>query len=320
MDLTSAYAPIRDDLQKVEANLSALASAGLGCLEGPLRHVLGDRGKRLRPALTLLSGQIYDYDLRLLSMATAVELLHTATLVHDDTVDRSQVRRGKPTVSSLWGDSIAVLLGDYLFASSAELVSSTGNVRVMRLFAQTLMTISAGELGQVFSSYEWKQSRDHYYQRIASKTASLFGMATESGAALSQAPEVAVQALKSYGHNLGMSYQIADDILDFIGNEAEMGKPVGSDLLHGTITLPALLLLERYPNDNPIMTLFANRGDRDSLKRAIDMVLNSDIIPQSYAIARDFCQRAAVELDKLPARPSTQALRDIVDLAIQRTK
>ncbi len=321
MDLSAAYALVRDDLAKVETNLAALVTAGLSCMEEPLKHVLSDRGKRLRPAVTLLSGKVYPYDPEmLLPMATATELLHTATLVHDDTIDRSQMRRGKPTVNNLWGNSIAVLLGDYLFATSAEMVSSTGNVRVMRLFAQTLMSISSGELGQVFSIYDWKQSRDHYYQRIASKTASLFAMATESGAALSQAPEEAVQALRVYGHNLGICFQIADDILDFVGDEAEMGKPVGSDLMQGTLTLPAILLLEHYPNDNPVKSLFENKGDRASLERAIDMVRNSKILPECYTIAGEFCQRACQELDKLPTHPNVQALRDLSNFAIQRRK
>lgn len=321
MDLSSTYAPVRDDLDKVEINLAALVSTGLSCMEAPLRHVLCDGGKRLRPALTLLSGKIHGYDPDLLlPMATAVELLHTATLVHDDTVDGSLVRRGKSTVNSLWGNSIAVLLGDFLFATSAELVSSTGNVRVMRLFAQTLMTISSGELGQVFSSYDWIQSREFYYQRIASKTASLFAMATESGAVLSQAPEESVQALKSYGYNLGMGFQIADDILDFIGEEAEMGKPVASDLQHGTLTLPAIFLLERYPDDNPIKTLFTKKNDQHSLNQAIDMIRNSDILRQCYDLATDFCQRAAQELDKVPQHHCACVLRDLADFAIHRRK
>ena len=160
-----------------------------------------------------------------------------------------------------------MLFGDYLFAKSGEFAATTGNLRVIMLFIQTLRIISSGELNQTFNAFNLEQTRDHYLQRIARKTASLFAMATESGAILSQAPEESVRILREYGYNLGVAFQIVDDILDFIGTEEEMGKPIGSDLAQGTLTLPAMLLLERYPEDNPVKEIFSNPNSRSRINK-----------------------------------------------------
>jgi geranylgeranyl pyrophosphate synthase len=251
-------------------------------------------------------------------LATAVELFHTATLVQDDAIDKSAVRRGKPTVNSLWGEAIAVLLGDYLFAKAAELVCSTGNLRVMSIFAQTLMHISSGQLRQYVSAYNWRQDRQEYYQQIESKTAWLFSVAAQSGALMSGALEEEAEALRTYGLNLGMAFQIVDDILDFIGEEEELGKPVASDLLQGTLTLPAILLMERYPGEPIIREIFEKRGDRAGVARVIEMIRNSSIVQECYRIAAEFCAQACLALEGLPDNACRKSLLDLADYVIER--
>lgn len=313
------YGPVQDDLPKVDAYLLELAKVEYPWLAGLVTHVISKSGKRIRPALTLLAGSFHDYRLDLLlPMASAAELLHTATLVHDDMLDGSLTRRGLPTVNSLWSKGTTVLLGDYLFANSAELVSRTANVRVMRLFAQTLMIICGGELAQGFAAFESSQTRESYYRRIGGKTASLFAMATESGAVLSGAPETEVQALRSYGYDVGMAFQIADDMLDFTGDAAEMGKPVGNDLLQGTLTLPALLLLEQMPNNNPIHTLFAGEDPEGNVQRTLALIQERDIINQSYDIARQFTTSAINSLAALPATPTRATLEQLAEYVLER--
>ena len=305
---------------EVADSLRAASKAGLPDLAEIFGHILESRGKLIRPAITLLAGKLYNYNSQLhVPMAAAVELLHTATLVHDDTIDNALTRRGNATINSLWGKGTAVLVGDHLFANSAELVASTGNLRVIRLFARTLMTICNGELGQSFSAYNWRMSREKYYSRIASKTACLFSTAAQSGAILSQAPEPAIQALRSYGDNFGIAFQIVDDILDFIGDEKEMGKPVGGDLWQGTVTLPAILLLERYPEDSPVRKMFENKRKRDNFKRALEMIRNSDIIRDSFDIASQFSAVARQALEDLPASSCRQALADLADYVVERS-
>jgi len=286
-----------------------------------LGYSLKSGGKGIRPALTLLCGKLYRYNLdTLLPMAAAVELLHVATLVHDDAIDKSPVRRGRATIFKVWGEDKAVLLGDYLFAKAGELTATTRNLSAIKLFAQTLRTISAGELEQIFNAFSLEQAYEQYIHRIACKTAALFILATESGAVLSEAPEASVKILSEYGYNLGIAFQIVDDILDFVGTEAEVGKPIGSDLAQGTLTLPSMLLLERYPNDNPVKKLFQQRDSHEAINLAIEQVRNSSIIEECYATAADYCARARRNLDQLPDKASRQSLVDITDYVVQRKK
>ncbi|MFC1892953.1 polyprenyl synthetase family protein [Chloroflexota bacterium] len=319
MALNAIYTPVQEDLNRVEESLRSVSEGTFDRLSEMLDYSLESGGKRIRPALTLLSGKFYNYDFgHLLPMAMAVELLHTATLLHDDAIDESAVRRGRPTVCKVWGEDKAVLLGDYLFARAGEFCANTGNLRAVTLFAQTLATISNGELRQSFDAFNLEQTRQQYLQRISRKTASLFTLATESGAVLSQAPARLVEVLREYGHNLGIAFQIVDDVLDFTGSEEELGKPVGSDLVQGTLTLPAMLLLEYYPENNPVRTLFQNRDERENIKRAVELVCNSSITRECHAVAAEYCAKACQNLDLLPDNASRKALMMLADYVITR--
>ncbi len=319
LPLRAIYESVQDDLNSVEDRLRSMSRVPFEHLSELLDHSLKAGGKRVRPILTLLSGKFYNYNRdALLSMAVAVELLHTATLVHDDTIDKSAVRRGLPTVNAVWGEDKAVLLGDYLFARAGEYCANTGVVQVNRLFAQTLATISSGELRQSFDAFRLEQTREQYLERIIGKTASLFVLSTESGAVLSQAPESAVAILKEYGHNLGIAFQIVDDVLDFIGNEEDLGKPVGSDLVQGTLTLPAMLLLERYPEDNPVKRFFQDPASMKDLRQAVEWVGNSSVVEECYDIAEGYSAAACRKLDQLPDNTSHQALLALAAYVIKR--
>ncbi|MFC2011161.1 polyprenyl synthetase family protein [Chloroflexota bacterium] len=321
MELSNIYELVQEDLDKVEDRLRSLSNVDFPHLSELLDYSLKSSGKRIRPVLTLLAGKFYDYNLDyLLPMATAIEVMHTATLVHDDAIDNSLVRRDRPTVYKLWGAEEAVLLGDYMFAEAGALTASTQNLRVIKLFADTLKTISRGELNQAFYAFNVEQSYQQYIQRVSKKTAALFSMATESGAALSQAPEESIQLLIEYAYNLGIAFQIVDDILDFIGTEEELGKPVGSDLAQGTLTLPAILLLKYYPKDNPVREFFSNRDEPDNIKRAIELISDSPIIDECYQVASDYCSKACHNLNLLPDNVSRQSLIQLADFLIYRKR
>ncbi len=322
LELSTICQPIQDDLNTVEERLKLVTQVvDFPQLSELLDFSLRSSGKRIRPILTLLSGKFYDYDPELLlTMATAVEIMHTATLVHDDAIDNSLVRRSQPTVYKLWGVEKAVLLGDYMFAEAGSLTATTHNPRVIKLFADTLKTISSGELNQAFNAFNPEQTESQYFQRIAQKTASLFCMSTESGAALSQAPKESIQILIEYAYNLGIAFQIVDDILDFVSTEAELGKPVGSDLAQGTLTLPSILLMQRYPEDNPVKRLFQGEDKEKNIKLAIEIVTGSTIIKECYQVASDYGARTRQNLKRLPDTPSRRALAQIADYIIQRKK
>ncbi|RLC96807.1 MAG: polyprenyl synthetase family protein [Chloroflexi bacterium] len=314
MTADSIYQPIRPEMAQVERKLNEVASTAPGDIVELLRYVLKGGGKRLRPALTLLAARFYEYNVDLLiPTAAATEVLHTATLVHDDTVDESDLRRGRTTINHLWGNSNAILLGDYLFAASARMTAETGNVRVIKLFSETLMKICSGEIQESLNPYN--KSREVYYTAIGNKTASLLSAATESGAILSGAPEDVVQCLRDYGHNLGMAFQIVDDILDFTGRKETLGKPVASDMARGVFTLPVILLLEK--SDSPIHDIL-DKDKQKGIRLLMEMIQRSSVIEECYEVVQGFCQQARLCLEHLPRNSAHDALTELVDYVTER--
>ena len=211
-----------------------------------------------------------------------------------------------------------MLAGDYIFAKSATFVCDTDDIRVIRRFSETIMELSSGELQEMADAYNCNQTMEQYLERIYNKTASLFTTAGQSGAILSGVSEDVVQKLRDYGYNLGMAFQIVDDILDFEATQEEIGKPVGSDLSHGIMTLPSIIAMERQPKDNPIAALFQQPQDTEHLRRAVDMILNSSVIDDSFAVANDFCHKALANLSDLPQNPSRDSLEELVGYVLKR--
>ena len=319
LEVIPIFELIREDLERVERKMREASSIEYEQLRAALDYLLGSGGKRLRPALVLLASKFHPADDdKVASLAAAVETLHTATLIHDDLIDNSILRRGNPTLNALWNSAATVLTGDYLFARAAAFAAQTESVRVVSIFAQTLMTICDGELRQIFDSDEGKTTRDYYYQRIYSKTASLFAASTETGAILSGAPEAEVQALRDYGYNLGMAFQIADDVLDFIGNEGVLGKPVGGDLRQGIITLPTIYFLEAHPGDETVARVLS--GQDEGVRAAVEMIKGSGAIESSTAEAKSFAARSRNALSVLPHNEYRQAMFDLADFVVERRK
>ncbi|MCL2706637.1 MAG: polyprenyl synthetase family protein [Dehalococcoidia bacterium] len=322
MELNQVYALAQPGLSEVETTFAQLIDSQeeFPEMQKMLRQVLVG-GKVMRPMLTLLAGMFYDYDLKVLQpMAASTELMHIATLVHDDAIDSADCRRGRPTINAVWGVDLAILAGDFLFARAGEMAARTGSIRVVELFSQTLGIIARGEVKQALASFKLDQTFEQYIERVAAKTAALFTLSTVSGGILSHAPENSVRILHDYGYNLGIAFQIVDDILDFVGNAKDVGKPVGADLAQGTVTLPAQKLLQRYPKDNPLMAIARKEDLDNNIKKVIEMVRNSDIIDECYKLAEDYCCLACRDLMKLPAKPPSEALMTLVDYVIKRNK
>ncbi|MBU0493769.1 MAG: polyprenyl synthetase family protein [Chloroflexi bacterium] len=326
--MQSILSPIQDDLAQVEARLLAETRLPYPHLGDVLSRLFQAGGKRVRPALALLAAHAvadgaFDPD-QTIQFATGTELLHTATLVHDDMVDQSELRRGQSTLNTVLPSGLVVLIGDYLFARSAMLGSGVENVTLMTLFARTLETICTGELRQAFSNRDWRQSKEAYYQKIYSKTAALFVLATEGGAMLVQAPLDTQQALREYGHKLGLAFQIVDDILDFVGTARELGKPVGSDLRQGTVTLPTLYYLTEAPADNPVHAYLDQGIDapedqrQRQLTAALTAITGSPAIESSYREAETLAREAQAALHILPASPYRGSLHDLAEYVVRR--
>lgn len=312
---------IREELNKVEELILSESSLSYKPLAESVEAILKSGGKRLRPALTILASKFYPADSeRAIIAAAAMELLHAATLIHDDFIDQSSTRRGIPTLNSLWPPAAVVLAGDHLFARAASLAAMTGSPRVVKIFAQALKTICDGEIRQLFGAFGWPQDQEDYYYRIYAKTSSLFEASAEIGGVLSDAPEEAIQALKEYGKNLGNAFQIIDDVLDFTGDEETMGKPTGSDLRQGVVTLPVFYFVESGGDESLIVkALKARPEERETaLKELVEKIRNSSAINLSVKEAMNFVEKAKEAISFLPQNQYRSALMALADFAVER--
>jgi geranylgeranyl pyrophosphate synthase len=312
-------APVREQLTAMEGRLRESLSGQHQALTAATEHLLDSGGKRVRPALALLSAGLFAADRdHAVSLAAAVEMLHTATLVHDDLIDRALLRRGIPTLNAKWSPDATVLTGDYLFARAASFAAQTESVRVMNIFAETLMVIVNGEIRQKFAN-EATLSREGYFQRIHAKTASMFALAAEAGAVLGATSETAIRSMRRYGRETGMAFQIVDDVLDFIGSADRIGKPVGSDLQQGLLTLPALHYIEANPHDPDVAALLnGHQSDRQVRERLLQSIRASDAIEASLAKARDYVASAKSALSAATAGEHLHTLHAIADYVVER--
>jgi geranylgeranyl pyrophosphate synthase len=291
-------------------------------LKTALSLLLSSGGKRIRPRIILLLGSIFNAPKDILiTLAASIELLHTATLVHDDLIDNSMFRRGAPTLNSKWTAAATVLSGDFVFASAAHLASQTNSIEVMELFSTTLMTIVNGEVNQLFTS-RCNPSQDDYYKRIYAKTASLFETSTHTTAIISQIPTRQKELIRKFGYELGMAFQIVDDILDYSGDQSIVGKPLGGDLRQGLFTLPFLLYMDLNPTDENVIELIrGNCSETDSaILKIVQQVSSSDAIEKSLKIADQFVGRATKILMELSESPERSELIDITNFIVSRTK
>lgn len=317
------FALVRGDLDHLEARLRDVSDVPYPPLATVISQLVSAGGKRLRPAVSLLVTRMYPVEVeRALNLAVAVEMLHTATLVHDDFIDEAALRRGHPTLNAVWSPVATVRAGDYMFGRAARYVAETDNAQVVRLFAETLRVIVAGELRQLFNRVEALPSRDDYYARIYGKTAALFALAAEAAAVLGAAPGDDARALHDYGYHFGMAFQVMDDILDFTADEATLGKPVGSDLREGIVTLPVLIYAEMSPASPALRRLWEYRADGANRLAAVDEVVAavraSDAIATARAEARQMAARAESALADLPASPARDILADLAATAVSR--
>lgn len=314
--------PVSNDIAGIDGILRSVTTLEHPILQQAVEAIIGAGGKRLRPAILFLVAKFHRYDLdRLLPLAAAIELLHTASLIHDDTIDESLVRRGLPTLNSMIDPGTTVLVGDYLFAKSAVLSTMGGMQRATRIFAESLVTISEGEIEQKFATHHLDISMEQYFARIYAKTAVLFAAAGEIGAVLSEAPEDDVQRLRHYGRQVGMAFQIVDDILDVRATSEELGKPAGSDLMHGNVTLPTILYLERASLDEreAVRAVVESRdGRNERVNATVSNIADSDAPERSHAIAQRFVDEAKASLAGFQDIPARKALADLADFVVER--
>ena len=319
MNTVAFLSPVQAQLQLVEARLHAQADERHPDLRAALEQILAAGGKRIRPTLCLLVGDMLGApEGQLVSLGAAVELLHTATLVHDDLIDGSLLRRGAATLNARWSPAATVLTGDFVFARAAKLAAETGDLPLMEIFAETLAVIVSGELDQMFTA-RGVIDRERYYSRIYAKTASLFEMTSRAAAMLSPASPAAVEAMRVVGYETGMAFQIVDDILDFTGEQASMGKPIGSDLMSGLVTLPAIYYAEQAPHD-PDVQLLSQGGwaSQEKMSRLVQSIRETNSVQLAMQEASLHVERAVEVLQGFDSGTERDALENLARYIVDR--
>lgn len=314
------FATIAEDLRQVEVAIEESLATREEMLSEVSTHLLRAGGKRVRPALILLTSKFPGAQLaRAIPVAVAVEMIHMATLVHDDVVDKATMRRGIPTVNAKWSNQVSVLTGDYLFAKAFSILAQTGNNRVVQIMADVVYEMSRGEIAQIESYFQTEQTEEDYYLRIAQKTGYLLAECCRLGGIVAGAEESQIQALYNYGMGFGLSFQIADDLLDFHGSSAKVGKPVCGDLKTGILTLPVIHALQHSPHAAELRTLIQTRTISDT-----DIVRVKEILEEagSFTYAREKAQmhlaKAVDELNRVPELATRTGLQVLADFVINR--
>lgn len=315
------FVDIKDELQAVENELSEVLKADYPILTETSTHLLNAGGKRLRPALVLFGAKFYQFDLeKVMPLAATLELIHMASLVHDDVVDASMTRRGMPTVKAMWGNRISTHIGSYLFAKSLTLIAKyEDRPLISEVLSDTSVQMSQGEIIQISSSFDINQSIREYFYRINCKTALLIAASAQLGAVACGAPRSIYLPLRRYGHNVGMAFQITDDILDMIAEQGQLGKPVGGDLRQGIITLPVIYALSRCEDKKRLADLVVkvHKSD-DEVDEALEIVRNCGAIEYSFNIANKHITKAKAELGKLPDLPTRVTMGMAADFVCAR--
>lgn len=285
----------------------------------PIQALIEGGGKRLRPALVILSAYMCGATFsQVIPVAAAVEMLHTATLVHDDLIDQAEMRRGQQTLNRQLVPAATVLAGDAIFSIAAKLAAQSRNPTVVQRFAETLETICVGEISQMVRDKSQPPSLETYYDRIFAKTASLFALCTESGALLAECPREQIQRSRRFGKLMGEAFQIVDDVLDIVGDEAKLGKPIAVDLRQGLITLPVLYYLKAHPDDGRIHEALTNHlGEEDVTALAAD-IKSSTAPRQAMQQAEQHILEASQLLAQYPDSVYRRATEELASFAVTR--
>lgn len=311
---------IKDELDLVESGLYEKVETPVNMLQKASTHLIKAGGKRLRPGFALLAARLYRDRLEeVIPLATALELVHMATLVHDDVIDNSSVRRGVNTVKQGWGNRVSIYAGNFVFARALGIIAGYSRSDIVAVVADASMKICQGEIIQMLSCYNVDLGLKNYLRRIERKTALLISVSCQLGAMICRAPQEEIEALRRYGYDLGMAFQITDDILDYVADEAILGKPTGSDIRQGVITLPALYALHHDDRREELAILLSSPDlCKNNDARIIEIVSESDGIDYAYLITQHYASRAKHHLTFLSDSPVKHTLLELADYILIR--
>jgi octaprenyl-diphosphate synthase len=321
VNLEKLIRPVSKDLETFDKKQGEYLVADSALINAVVKHIMTSRGKRLRPALLFLSSRSGGaYTPKLVDAALSIELIHIATLLHDDVIDESEIRRGQKTVNYRWGNLVAVLMGDYLFSKASSIMVSTGSRELINSISVATERVSFGELRQIEEMSNYNLGEEEYIKIISDKTASLFAVACEAGPILKKVSHQKRRRFRDFGENIGIAFQIADDLLDYIGDSEKTGKRPGSDLTQGKMTLPLIYSLSKSSRKVrlEIADLLNNGANKQGASRVIEFITEQGGIDYAYSIARSYSNRAADIFGILNDSVYSRTLRELLGFTVSR--
>ncbi|MCB8888358.1 octaprenyl diphosphate synthase [Vreelandella malpeensis] len=314
------HAVVASDFEAVNRTIVRQLNSRVPLVETIGQYIIESGGKRMRPLLVLLAARALGYEGdKHIQLATLIEFMHTSTLLHDDVVDDSHLRRGKKTANDAWGNAPSVLVGDFLYSRSFQMMVDVGSMRIMAILSSATCIIAEGEVLQLTNIGNPSLSEEAYFETIQGKTAMLFEAASQCGAVLADATPEQEQALKHYGRYLGLAFQLIDDLLDYQGDSDAMGKNVGDDLAEGKPTLPLIHAMERgTPEEAKLIRQAIRQGGLDQLDEVLTIVHRTGALDYTRARAEKMVEKALAELETLPPSPYRDSMADLVRMAIAR--
>lgn len=307
---------LKDDLAQVNALILKLSESEIEISQNIITHIISSGGKRLRPILTLLSSKMFGFEgNEHIRLAVAIEFLHTATLLHDDVVDESSIRRGKTTANNIWGNKVSILVGDFMLSKAFQQMALSNNIDIICELSNASVTITEGEVKQLVNIANMNLSIDEYLKIISAKTAPLFSCAMAVGGILTGQNSQTINELRSFGTNLGILFQIIDDSLDYFGSEKQTGKKIGGDFFEGKITLPFLIATQNSENKQKLFNHFTNTK---SLESVLEIFEENSVRKACDSFAMKYYAEAKNSLSNLPSNTYRQAILDILDFSFKR--
>lgn len=311
MKLKMLYSFLKTDIDEIEKELNLAIESETTLLKDASLHLLQAGGKRIRPVFVLLAAKTGEYDIhRIKNVAVALELIHMASLVHDDVIDDAELRRGRTTIKAEWDNQVAMYTGDYMFARALDYMTIFDEPIVHQILSDAIVELCIGEIAQIEDKYRFDQSLRDYLRRIRRKTALLIAVSCQLGAIAGKVTPEVHKKLYRFGYYVGMAYQITDDILDFTSSEEELGKPAGGDLLQGNITLPVLYALQNPDLAQNIKSVHEDMP-KENMVQLINKLIDTDAIKKSADLSQRYLKKALAELDELPSSRAKKSLRDI---------
>jgi len=321
VNLNEIIQPVKKELLEFERTFKKAMFSKVKLLNIIVHYILKQKGKRIRPTLVFLSAKLIgDINESTFHAATLVELLHTATLIHDDVVDESDMRRGFPSINAIWGNKVAVLIGDFLLAQGLLLSLKHREYKFLHITSDAVRRMSEGELLEIQSTRSHSFDEETYFKIISDKTASLISACCELGAASATDDDVVIEKLKLFGENLGVAFQLRDDLLDYLGDASVVGKPIGADIKDGKITLPLIYALKNSPRKESrrVIKIIKNSLKRKDISYVIDFVKSYGGIDYTLKVAEDYLDRAKQFIIDFPDSPAKESLMKLADFVLER--